>query len=204
MRTPCNVQYWSFMSTNQWMISSNSSNLNNHFIYYYNISIFLFVEIYLNILHTYAYKVSFNKKINNKKTSYFVMWQHNKCSTTSWLYNDCQKFGIYGTKCRIPTTFGHSDIVITLLTFQSLSIHMTKLWASYNPERHFYLEVKRRRKLLLCDDQFFLFLIFFLFVRFARSVFISGYLSYFFFFFSFWYMKCGYERLYFANSLYWV
>lgn len=80
-----------------------------------------------------------NTKFGEKlqvKMAYLVVGQDNESTATGWFNNDGQEFRIDGTECWVPAALWHANIVIALFTFQGLTIDVTKLWTSYNSERH--------------------------------------------------------------------
>lgn len=62
------------------------------------------------------------------------MWQNDESTSTRRLDDDCQELWINSTKGGVPTALGDADVVVALLTLQSLSVDVTKFGASHNPK----------------------------------------------------------------------
>lgn len=73
---------------------------------------------------------------NVKCATHLVVWKNDERTTARRFNDDGQEFRIHRTKCWVPATFRHTNIVITLFTFQCCAVNMSKFWAPYYPKGH--------------------------------------------------------------------
>lgn len=70
--------------------------------------------------------------------------QHHEGSSATGIHNHGHKFGVDRAEVAVPCHLGDSDVIVALVSFQSLAKDVTELTGSYNPPGHGELERKAR------------------------------------------------------------
>lgn len=73
--------------------------------------------------------------------------QHHEGSSATGVHNHGHKFGVDRAEVAVPCHLGDSDVIVALVSFQSLAKDVTELTGSYNPPGHGELE---RKQALIC------------------------------------------------------
>lgn len=67
---------------------------------------------------------------------YLGQWQDQEGSTSAGFHNDGQEFGVDGAKIPIPCHLGNTDVVVTLVGLDWLSVDMAELTGSHDFAAH--------------------------------------------------------------------
>lgn len=73
-----------------------------------------------------------------------IVRQDYEGTATRGLNDDGQELGVHSTKRRVPRTFGNSNIVITLFTFQGLPVNVAEFRTTHHSKRHLEDEKEER------------------------------------------------------------
>lgn len=72
--------------------------------------------------------------------THLVQGQHHEGSSAAGVHNHGHEFGVNGAEVAVPRHLGDADVIVALISFQSLTKDVTKLTASHNLPGHGELE----------------------------------------------------------------
>lgn len=78
------------------------------------------------------------------KLAYLIVRKYNKCTSSSWFDDYCQKLRIHSAEGWVPWRLWYSDVVITMFSLQGCAVHMPKFTATDHTKRH--LQEDRQRE----------------------------------------------------------
>lgn len=83
--------------------------------------------------------------------THLVQRQHHEGSSTTGVHNHGHKLGVDRAEVAVPCHLGDSDVIVALVSFHTLTKHMTKLTGPHNLPGHGELwKKKKTEEELIC------------------------------------------------------